>query len=312
MRDIFNLTINDFATIFDIEVGEMPQLCVDIIRAKDFRYSFFNQEERDKIILNMMQTIDSKNYTTSGFDQQDRWENGWQEILDNFISSGYNKIALIPQYNKKGRPIRLLGDYVRSNDPDFENNFIELIRTFIFHKYLNDKNSIYEFGCGSCYNLMAFAEMSSDKYYYGGDWVPQPKKIIDAMRDHFGFDVHGGVFNMFEPDNNLDVKEDSVAVTIGALEQIGADFDKFMNFLLEKPFTRYVHLNSILEAYDIDSNITDYITHRFETKRNYCNGFFKNLKALEDDGVIKIIKMTRVPCGGLFGDGYSITVWEKA
>lgn len=310
MKDIFNLTIDDWAMIFDVRKEEIPKYCVDIINSKDFRYSFFSQSERDKIILDMIKKIDFKKYTISGVNQKERWEKGWQEIYDNFIDSGCSKSVLIPQYNKDGMPIRLYGDYVRSYNNSFENNFVELIRAFVFYKYMNDKDSIYEFGCGSCYNLMAFAEMASDKYYYGCDWVPQPKKIIEAIRDHFKFNMEGGVFDMFEPPD-IDVRDDSVAVTIGSLEQLGINFGKFMDFLLAKPFSRYVHLNSILELYNIDNNITDYLTYRFETKRNYCNGFFTNLRKLESKGIIKIIKMSRVPCGGLSGDGYSITVWEK-
>ncbi len=311
MREIFNLTVDDWAIIFDIEKEEMPQPCVDIINSKDFRYSFFSQNERDKIILDIVKKIDMKNYTISGEDHKERWEKGWEEIYDNFVNSGYKKRALVPQYNKDGMPIRLFGDYVKSYDDSFENNFIELIRLFIFYKYLRDKNNIYEFGCGSCYNLMAFAEMSPEKYYYGGDWVSQSAKIIAAIKEHFKFNIDGGIFNMFDPPD-IDVKDDSVAVTIGSLEQLGGNYGKFMEFLLSKSFSRCVHINSILECYDHNNNITDYLTYSLETKRNYCSGFFTNLKRLESEGVLKIIKMSRVPCGGLSGDGYSITVWEKA
>ena len=157
---------------------------------------------------------------------------------------------------------------------------------------------------------MAFANMSPEKYYYGGDWVPQPAKIIEAIKEHFKFDIEGGVFNMFDPPD-IDIRDDSVAVTIGALEQLGTDFENFMDFLLRKPFSRYVHINSILESYDCENNITDYLTYSLETKRNYCNGFFTKLKKLEIEGVIKIIKMSRIPCGGISGDGYSLTVWER-
>lgn len=308
---IYDLTVGNWSNLFDIKEDEMPSECVNIINSNDFRYSFFSQKERDEIILDMMKKVDFKKYSVSGVDEKDRWEKGWQEILDNFISSGYDKESLIPQYNRNGYPIRLYGDYVRSCDVEFENNFIKLLRSFVFQKYLKDKNNIYEFGCGSCYTLLAFAEMSPEKYYYGYDWVNQSKKIIDAIRDNIGFNIYGGIFDMFKPDKDMEVKEDSVALTIGSLEQLGKKFDNFMSFLINKPFTRYVHLNSILEKYDIDNNVTDYLTYRLETSRNYCNGFFTKLKELEEDGIIKIITSDRLQCGGLLGDGYSITVWEK-
>ena len=82
----------------------------------------------------MMKKIDFKNYTVSGKGKKKRWEKGWQEILDNFVDKECDKKYLIPQYNRNGYPIRLFGDYVKSHDKEFENNFVELIRTFIFHK----------------------------------------------------------------------------------------------------------------------------------------------------------------------------------
>jgi len=310
-KEVYDLKLKEFSILFGIKEEEMPLECLEIIEKRDFKYSFFSQKDRDDIILDIMHKIDNKKYTTSGKDKKDRWEKGWKEILENFINSGYDKKYLTPQYNRNGLPIRLFRDYVKSNSENFENNWIELIRLFIFHRYLKDKNNIYEFGCGSCYNLLAFAEHDSSKYYHGSDWVEYPKKIIDKIRDHFKLNIHGGVFNMFEPDYNMHIKEDSVALTVGSLEQMGRDFDKYLNFLLDKPFSRCVHVNSILEKYDTKNNMADYLNYKFEVERNYCNGFFTRLNDLEKEGIIKIITMHRVECGGMFGDGYSITVWEK-
>jgi len=310
-ENIHNLTVKDFSMIFDIDQNEMPLSCVNIINNRDFRYRHIDRRERDKIILELIKRIDAEIFTKSGEGKKEKWEKGWGEIQDNFIESGYDKAALAPQYFRSGSPIRLFGDYVRSVDDNFEKNFVDLIRAFVFDSFLKDKDNIYEFGCGSCANLLSFCEMAPEKSYYGVDWVRQPQAIINLIRDKFHYDIHGGIFDMFYPDNDFLVQDGGVSFTLGALEQLGNRYGDFLQFLLDKPFSRHVHVNSMLEFYDTDTNLTDYIICKLENNRNYLKGFFTKLMRMEKEKIIKIIKMVRVPCGSLLGDGYSITVWEK-
>jgi len=309
---IFNLNIEDFAKIFGVKKENISKKCIEIINSRDFRYQHFTKNQRDKIILDLLKKIELQKFSLSGEGKTNRWEKGWGEILDNFIESGYNKKSLIPQYNRDGQPIRLFGDYVKTQDGYFENNWVQLLRTFIFDSYFKDKKNIYEFGCGTGYNLLSFAEMQSNKSYYGYDWVPQSEQIINLIRKKLNYKVYGGVFDMFNPDYDLEVENDkSVILTFGAIEQLGKKYDKFLQFMLNKPFCLYVHINSILELYDTKNNISDYIAYKIETNRNYLNGYFTKLKKLEQKGIIRIIKMHRIPLGGLIMDGYSLTVWEK-
>ncbi len=305
---IQDLTVQDFCKLFGVD--KMPLQCVKIIQGKNFRYTNFSQVERDKILLDFLKRIEESTASLCGEGQTERWKKGWSEILDRFRANP-DRTSLIPQYNRRGQPIRLFGDYVKSLDNNFENNFIELLRTFVFEEYLRDRDSVYEFGCGSAYNLVAFADMDSTKYYFGTDWVPQSKQIIDLAAKQFGYNIEGDEFDMFNPNFDLPIREGSALVTIGSLEQLGNRHGKFMEFLLQKPFSIYIHVNSILELYDIENNITDYLTYRFEKLRNYCDGFFTSISKLESQGAIRLLKMHRICCGGLLGDGYSLTVWEK-
>ena len=232
---IYDLTVKDFADLLSVSESDIPPACIKIINNRDFRYTFFDQNERDRIILDMIKKIDFKKYTISGENEKERWEKGWQENLDNFIDGGYNKKSLVPQYIRNGLPIRLYGDYVKTCDEEFEINFIDLIITFVFHKYLKDKDAIYEFGCGPCYNLLSFAQAFPEKYYCGCDWVEQSKKITEVIRDHYNFNMNGEVFNMFYPTENFNVKNNSAAFTLGSLEQLGEKYDSFIDFLFPFP-----------------------------------------------------------------------------
>lgn len=310
--EIHNVTVPDFCRLFGIREHEMPQVCADVIDKKDFRYTYFSEKQRDKIILEFINRMDKKQFTTSGEDQAERWEKGWTEILEKFKASNYDKSALVPPYNRVGWPIRLFGNYVKSLDPNFENNFVEVYRTFLFQTYFQDRDCIYEFGCGSGYNLLAFAEMGPDKIYHGSDWVPQSAQIISLIAENFGYDIRGSTFNMFNPDFDMPVQENSALLTFGSLEQIGKKYHKFLKFLLEKPFGIYIHVNSLLQQYDIENNLTDYLAYRLEKSRNYCDGFFPCLSKLGEEGVIRLEKMHKVTCSGFASDGYSLTVWSKA
>lgn len=307
VNNIYNLDVNELSDILNIPIEDMPVDCKKIIKQLDFRYRSLDIEERDHIILDLIKKIDEDVYTKS--DDKLKWQKGWGEILSNF-SKDFSKESLIPQYFKKSNYARLYGDYIKPLDNNFENNFVTLLRSLIFNLYFKDIDNVYEFGCGSCANLFDFVKMGSSKCFYGFDWVEQPSKIIELIKEKYNYNIEGGVFDMFNPDYDLEIKNSSVSLTVGALEQLGCNYDKFLQFLLDKPFSRHVHLNSIIEFYDQDK-LNDYLVYKMERHRNYLNGFFDRLIGLEKDNIIKIIKMDRIKCSGFPIDGYSITVWEK-
>lgn len=308
MNEIRNITTSDWCRVFDVK--ELPKACRNVLLEKDFRYRRFTEQERDMVLMKYLKKMDLEKLSVAGEDETARWEKGWGENLDNFRKS-LDKKELIPHYNRKGSPARLFGNFIKPVDGNFENDWIDLLRAFLFETYLYDKSAVYEFGCGSAYNLLAFAEMDESKYYFGSDWVPQSSQIIKLIADELGHNMEGGVFDMFHPDSSMPVRENSVLLTFGSLEQMGTDYGKFLQFMLDKPFSLYVHIGSILEKYDTENSMVDYLTYRFEKMRNYCDGFFTSLLRLNSDGIVDILKMHRIGCGSFLSDGYSLTVWRR-
>lgn len=115
------LEASKISELIGISVGECDRLLSETKR--DFQYRHLTKEERDKLIIRILEKIDDPKLTLAGIEGKNRWEKGWQENLDNFILSGYAPEALIPKYIRPNQPIRLFGDYVMPLDPQIVEHF---------------------------------------------------------------------------------------------------------------------------------------------------------------------------------------------
>ena len=129
------------------------------------------------------------------------------------------------------------------------------------------------------------------------------------MQEQHGYNITGHIFNMLEPDRSFRLKPGSAILAMGALEQIGTNFEPFLQFILEQKPSLFVHVDSILEWYDEDS-LMDYLAAKFCRKRKYLEGYWPRLEQLEKEGKIEILKKWRSPFGSFFLDSSSVIVWR--
>ena len=305
----FSLGVDDFAFLFGITVAQLPDDCRALINKFDFGYHYLDSEEKDRLILRILKRIDSPDLPVAGEKGKPRWENGWQENLDNFKASNFDVHGLIPKYIRPNEPIRLHGDYVMPRDSNFELNFYTVYRRWLFRTYLADAQVIYEFGCGPAHNLAQLAELYPEKELHGLEWVSPPQEIIRLLHKHYGYNITGHFFDMFKPDDNLSVGGNSAFLAIGSLEQLGINFEAFLQFTLRKKPAIFVQVDSISELYD-ENNLSDYLALKHNFRRNYIRRYLTRLSELEKEGRIEIIKVRRIPCGGLYYDGYSYIIWR--
>jgi hypothetical protein len=188
-------------------------------------------------------------------------------------------------------------------------HFYKIFRHWLFRKYLSEFDAIYEFGCGTGFNLVELAKLYPKKILHGLEWVEPPQKIMKILRERHGYNITGHLFDMFSPDKNLEVVPGSAFLAIGALEQLGDNFESFLKFVLEKKPSIFVHVDSFVELYD-ENNLSDYLALKHDIKRNYLNGYLTRLRELEKDGRVEIMQVQKVPCGGLYHDGYSHVIWK--
>jgi SAM-dependent methyltransferase len=301
--------LNDIAGLFGVAPDEVSEEVRELIASFDFRYTYLVGEEKEKVLLAVLKRIDSNELTVSGKHRKDDWERGWAENLDSFISNDSDLDKLTPKYLRPDQPVRFNQEYVLPYDAKFELNFYTVFRTWLYENYLKSAPAIYEFGCGTGYNLVLIAKRDSHKKLFGLDWSSSSVQLVDNIAKLHNYNMTGIKFDMFNPTEGIDVKADSIFLTMNSLEQLGSDHEKLIQFILKKKPSLCVHSEPLLELYDPD-NLVDYLAVRYHKQRNYLDGYLTRLQELEREGVVRIVRVQRIPFGSLYHEGYSLLVWE--
>jgi hypothetical protein len=264
--------------------------------------------ERDRVLVSILKRLASGDLWISGPDKQGIWEEGWSDNLEE-----YEKVrdvtVLTPKFIRPNQVLRLNHDYVQALDPNFEFNFVDVLRHWTFRKYLQGVKAIYEFGCGSCQHLPVLAELFPEKEFHGLDWTEASSKIIEKLVEDKGWNITGHRFNLYSPDESLALDSNCGVFTVGTMEQLGHSFEPFLQFLLRKRPAVVMHMETISELYD-DAHLTDYLAIQYDRKRKYLEGYLDRLRQLECEDRICLLKVQRILFGSLYHDSYSLVVWK--
>ena len=108
-----------------------------------------------------------------------------------------------------------------------------------------------------------------------------------------------------------DVPPDAFFLTVGGLEQVGKNYENFLNFVFEQKPLFCIHLECFEELYnEDDENLFDYLALRYLKSRNYLSGYLSELLRLEKEGKLTITTIKKVPFGGQYHDNWSLVVWS--
>tara|TARA_B100001964_G_C14025793_1_gene505979 strand:- start:90 stop:560 length:471 start_codon:yes stop_codon:yes gene_type:complete len=153
------------------------------------------------------------------------------------------------------------------------------------------------------------AQLFPKKSFHGLDWTLSSKKIVDLIAEKYGWQMKGHLFNMFEPNYSLHIPNNSVFVTIGGLEQLGKEYESFLEFIFNKKPSYCLHIEPIYEFYDT-SNLLDYLGSLYHKQRKYLSGFLTRIKKAEESGQATIIDCKRIYFGAQFHEGWNILFWS--
>ena len=301
------LNQEEFETLFGEPLGTLFQECRELVESLDFRYDILQGSSREEVFLRVLNTL-NQDLEAAGKHRKQRWEDGWGENLSDFQRSGYDLAALAPKFVRLQEIIRLRGEYVRPYSHQFESNFVKVLRQWMFKKWFHSVDHIYEFGCGTGHNLIDAAALFPDRPLYGLDWSQASQVILRLLKEHHGFNIVGREFDMLEPDESFALFPRSGVFTVGAMEQLGSQYEKILNYILAQRPQICVHVETLYELYD-QNVLFDYVAAKYLEKRKYLRGLLGTLQALEKERRLQILGTIRT-FGSLYHDGYSLLIWK--
>jgi len=188
----------------------------------------------------------------------------------------------------------------------FDYHIFTILRMYVFEKFFQNIIFAHEFGCGSGYNLYLLSQTIEDiTYLFGYDYSAPAADTINEFHT-IGLHATGKVFDMKNPDPQVLFSDNSGVFTIGALEQLGAVFTPFIEFLVARKAKVYVHMEPIYEFYDLQNSF-DSTQAQVINNRGYLKGF---LPYLESSDKIEIIKKQHVRFGSIVHEGWNIIAWK--
>ena len=306
---MLELTLEDFARSFGTTVEDISEECKDLINGCDFRYRVIEGQERDRVILDVLKKIETDQQVIGAKERKAVWEKGWIENLQDFIDSNYALEKITPKFIRPNQPIRFNRQYIMPSNPNFELDYFLVFRLWLFRKYLRDLDPIYDFGCGTGFNLIALAQMYPEKTLYGLDFVPSSRDIVNKIGEVYKLNITGHLFDMTSPDENFEIEPNSAVLTSGSIEQLAGRFEAFLQFILSHSPGLCINIEPTAELYD-ENNLIDYLAIRFHRKRGYTENYLPRLRELEAQGKIEILKVKRLYFGSLYMEGFSYIVWK--
>tara|TARA_E500000331_G_C17191838_1_gene685268 strand:+ start:325 stop:1263 length:939 start_codon:yes stop_codon:yes gene_type:complete len=301
------LTVRDFEKCFGRPVSDYVRRQID---KYDFSYFDIDDEEYQRLVIFCINSL-KKDLKECGSHRQEEWQQGWNENWNSFKKSE-DLNDLFPRYytREKDMLLRFDGKLIRPKSLKFELNTHNVIISHVADLFMRDVSTIYDFGCGTGKNFLPISAVNPNAQLVGADWTQASGKIISKLSKTSEIKCKFSLFDFFNPDKDLKIQPNSAVITVAALEQVGKNFDKFLNYLIESKPEICIHVEPIVEFLDPDNNILDYCMYHYMNKRNYLNGLYERLKNLEKDGIIEIISANRVGLGGFWTEGTSIIAWK--
>lgn len=303
------ITEEDFGALFNVSCKELPAAFCEKLYNVDTGYTFANKYELEEYIFNVLKLIYSNNIQRTVEQNLQTWEKGWSENLSFLSQNNVTSVeALKPKYFRESRFLRFNNELIVPDNLNLEYDLFVLSRYIIFSKYLSVYKNIYEFGCGSCQNLLMLSDVFPSKKLYGLDWAEPSIKIAKKLSETLDRNIEAFIFDMLNPSPDIVLKPKSAVITIHSLEQLGQRYDKLLSFIIAARPDIVVNYEPILEFYDED-NLLDYLAILYSRKRKYLSGYLTSLRELEKQNKIEILQAYRPYLGGIIHES-SLIIWR--
>jgi hypothetical protein len=301
------ITVELFCEISGIQISDLTPYFINKIANHNLLFNFINKNQEENFIYEYKKIIFEDDLKKSGPARHDDWEFGWNENLEIYKNNS-SEISLIPKYMKKSNFFRINGKLAESNNEYFEYILTRLHHQAIALKFLKEFYFIYEFGCGTGINLISFNEVLPSKKYIGLDWCESSKNIINEVNKNNQLNLKFENFNFFKP-RKINFEKNSAVCTIASLEQVGEEFKNFIDLLVEEKPGIVIHIEPIIEWYNMDS-ILESLSFHYHKKRGYLDGILRYLEDLESKKIITILQKFKTQFGESRHNPFSLIVWK--
>jgi SAM-dependent methyltransferase len=201
-----------------------------------------------------------------------------------------------------------MGKYILSKVDNFELNYYSLFRLWFFQRYFLGYDYIYDFGCGSGFNLAMLAQMYPNTQLVGLDFVPSSVELAREIGNILDIYIDSYMFDLIQPNYSITIKKNSLVFTSGVIEQVASKFNEFLDYIIYNKPKLCIHIEPTIEMYE--NNLFDYLAIMFHKKRGYTVGYLPALQELEKQGKAEIIKVKRLYFGSLMMEGFTYIIWR--
>ena len=303
------LTINDLCSLLDIDRNQLDSKTLTHFKKINRKFSLIQQNELLELYKDIFSRLDSDQQKIGSKIRTKDWQDGWKENLDLYLENPNDEKSLIPKFIRPNKAYRLFQKYIYADDPMFELSIFEIFRSYLIENFIKDFDHVYEFGCGTGFNLYEIAKRYPKKELYGTDFVESSKLLVQEVAKNNSYNIVSDIFDFKKPNYSFQIKPNSVVCTFGALEQINSEFYEFFKYLDTFKPDLIIHSEPMIEHYD-KNNFNDYLAYTFYNNRGYTKGMLPYLRERSKKKEINIIKDTRVEFGSTLMEGFNIFIWR--
>lgn len=243
--------------------------------------------------------------------EKKNWESRWQMVSERVAAEGVSEESLRPVYFGR-KTLRLGGKYVRGHEASFAYSLHLVILKALFLSHFKGATSYTELGSGTGINLLLLSQLFPGAAFFGTDWTNTSVQLIRAIADARSVNLEGVCLDLrtMEGGDSIQTSPDGIIFTIHALEQIGAQYEHVLSFLLAQPAQLVFHLEPLLELYDTTANL-DVLASAYHRHLGYLEGYLPTLQKLEQRGVIEIMECKRLGFGDIWHEAYGLVIWRR-
>jgi len=296
------LTKDEVLNHFNILYDDLPKsIQLQLDKFFPIQYNELNSEQYNEYYELCLEMLNKK--------LEVDWQDDWFSVLQNLRTNNDNVKSIIrPKWFRKNAFVNIQNCLSLTETPYVDWEYQLITRQMLFYTHLKDIDNICEFGSGSGTNFYLINQILQDKNFILSDISVTSLKIIQELKRKLN--RNNLTYSNIDIEQDIDLKlpDNTAVITTSVLEQIGDNYNNFINFILKEKPQIVINVEPIVELLDSKSGF-DNVMNLYCEKRKYLTGYLTELEKLEKQKKIKIIMKKRTMVSGTFIEN-SVLIWK--